>query len=603
MDNKEYKKKDIKRSQKPMPNNYEAEQYVIGSIMVDNSIGQEVIAQLAEDDFYSAAHRKIYEHIKLMVHTGKPTDVVTVSDSLDKVGELENIGGVNYLFDLYNMIPSTANFNNFLDIVKRDGALRKLIIACADITDNACGSTDILTSMALAEKKIFELTFTQEIKDLAHVSDGVNNVLKETEELMRSPNRIRGIESGFKNLDDLIHGYREGQMIVLAARPGCGKTSFAMNIATNISLEHPEKVVAIFNLEMSLTELTQRMLYSVSGVTQEMVFKGEDTSVFDKLWSAKQRLDKTKIYIDDTAAATPDKIASKLRRLKQKQKRLDLVIIDYLQLLRLEKSLSSLQQEVTEISRAIKVMAKELKVPILILSQTSRGLERRDDKTPMLSDLRDSGAIEQDADQVYFLTKDDGDMGLEYEVVKLHVVKNRSGSTGVLPFKWEGNLVKFSDMDRITYEQIKESAKLKNKDESDDSDSAKKAKQGANSKRAKDIPPSADGVQNVSTSSDARIENQAPIIIKDGVQPMEYRVIPDSTNYITAEVLYSTNSSAREPSGEVTTNSIDEPNAAIIGGGADKTTDSADNIAGISLLTQDLSDLVTHGVLGNNEEE
>ena len=450
--NDNYKKKKEREIPKVMPNNIEAEQSLLGAILIDNSVGLETLSELAASDFYYTAHQDIFECMIALQRVGKPIDVITMANLLTNEDKLDSIGGMSYLSELTNVLPSAANYKFYFDIVKHNGMLRKIIGTSNEIIRNTYFAEDADLALAFAEKKIFEISDDIENKDLAHVNDTVNSVLKMYEEILTNPDKPRGQMSHFKNLDKMINGYKGGQMIVLAARPGCGKTSFAMNVVCNIAKNEPEKVVAVFNLEMSTAELTQRILLTTASVPQQSVQAGATAEEFKKLWAAKKVLEQSNMYIDDTANTTPEQIMSKCRRLKQVKKRLDFVVIDYLQLLRSHTSRSSIQQEVTEISRAIKIMAKELNVPVMALSQTSRDLEKREDGEPKLSDLRESGAIEQDADQVYFLVKDKGQEGNEFEVIDLHIIKHRSGECGKLSFKWEGSMVKFTP---VTVEEAK----------------------------------------------------------------------------------------------------------------------------------------------------
>lgn len=446
------------KNPKIMPNNLEAEQSLLGSMMIDDEVTTEILSELSEKDFYMNSHRLIFNAMYDLQREGKPVDIITLSDKLSKSTEkdkygnvsttdnLQKVGGMSYLTELTDAIPSSANYRYYFNIVKKNGMLRTIINASNKISENTYKSDDAEMALAFAEKTIFDISDNQENKDLMHVNSTINQVLKGYEDVLINPDCNKGQLSHFKNLDKITNGYKGGQMIVLAARPGCGKTSFAMNIVCNIAKNEPEKVVAVFNLEMSMSELTQRILLTMASVPHESVVSGASADEFKRLWQAKKILEQSNVYIDDTASTTPEQIMSKCRRLKQMKKRLDFVVIDYLQLLKAHTSRQSIQQEVTEISRSLKIMAKELDVPVFALSQTSRDLEKRDDGDPKMSDLRESGAIEQDADQVYFLVKQKLGEGSVEDIINLHIVKHRSGACGTISFKWQGNMVKFTPL-------------------------------------------------------------------------------------------------------------------------------------------------------------
>lgn len=446
------------KNPKIMPNNLEAEQSLLGSMMIDDEVTTEILSELNEKDFYMNSHRLIFNAMYDLQCEGKPVDIITLSDKLSKSTEkdkygnvsttdnLQKVGGMSYLTELTDAIPSSANYRYYFNIVKKNGMLRTIINASNKISENTYKSDDAEMALAFAEKTIFDISDNQENKDLMHVNSTINQVLKGYEDVLINPDCNKGQLSHFKNLDKITNGYKGGQMIVLAARPGCGKTSFAMNIVCNIAKNEPEKVVAVFNLEMSMSELTQRILLTMASVPHESVVSGASADEFKRLWQAKKILEQSNVYIDDTASTTPEQIMSKCRRLKQMKKRLDFVVIDYLQLLKAHTSRQSIQQEVTEISRSLKIMAKELDVPVFALSQTSRDLEKRDDGDPKMSDLRESGAIEQDADQVYFLVKQKLGEGSVEDIINLHIVKHRSGACGTISFKWQGNMVKFTPL-------------------------------------------------------------------------------------------------------------------------------------------------------------
>lgn len=464
-----------KRNPKVMPNNVEAEQSLLACLLIDDSVATEALSELNVDDFYYQSHKYLYLGMYELQRDGKPIDIITLSEKLKnlttykklaggeqevKVDVFDNIGGFGYLTELTNVMPSAANYRYYFDIVKKNSMLRKIIGTTNEIIENTYASDDADQALAFAEKKVFAISDSTENKDLIHVNDTVIDVLHGYEKVLTDPDCIKGQLTYFKNLDKITNGYKGGQMIVLAARPGCGKTSFAMNVVCNIARKEPEKVVAVFNLEMSISELTQRILLTMASVPHENVQRGATMEEFKRLWKAKEELEKSNIYIDDTANTTPEQIMSKCRRLKQMKRRLDLVVIDYIQLLKAKTSRQSIQQEVTEISRSIKILAKELDVPVIALSQTSRDLEKDGERDPKLSDLRESGAIEQDADQVYFLVKQRNQEENDVQVIDLHIIKHRSGPCAKISFKWEGSMVKFTPLTLEEAKSIKESSKI-----------------------------------------------------------------------------------------------------------------------------------------------
>ncbi len=428
-----------------LPNSYEAEQATLGAIITDNEIADDIIGQLSEADFYTASHKIIFEEIIEIKRSGKPIDIIMLSNNLSQKNLLQNIGGVSMLAELTDALPSVANYKYYVNIIKQKSTLRKVIRACNDIVSQAYEVEDSDKVVAYAEAKIFELSNVNGNKsDLRHISDIAVEVLNKYSEVYQTKTIQSGLKVGLDNLDDLTNGFLPGQMLVLAARPGCGKTSFCMHILANICRQQPERVVACFNLEMSDTELVQRIITNITQTETKKFLKGEVSQPeLDKMWQAGAVFEQTNIYVDDSAVITSEQIMSKCRKLKAKKGRLDFIIIDYLQLMSSMKKTESKQQEVTLMSRNIKILAKELQVPVLILSQMSRSIEKRsednpEDAKPKLSDLRESGAIEQDADMVMFLTEGDFELFDKQGVpIYLNVAKHRNGSTGELAFRWD----------------------------------------------------------------------------------------------------------------------------------------------------------------------
>ncbi len=431
-----------------LPHNLEAENAVLGAFLTDAEILADMLAGLKEDDFYSPANRVVFACIRDLAARSVPADIVTVTGKLEKDGKLEEAGGLERLEELADTLPSTANCEYYIEIIKRDALMRRIIGTCGKVIDNAFTLDDSQKALAFAEASIYEIGTENQRGELVPIGEPTLEVVDRLAEVFRTKQPATGLMSHYRNLDRMTNGFMPGQMIIIAARPGCGKTSFAMSIATNIAKYEPEKVVAAFNLEMSSQELVQRILVSLTGIDNSTLIKGEETQdQLQKLFEAHEKLRDSKLFIDDTASQTAEEIMSKCRRLKAKQKRLDLVIIDYLQLMSPSRNRDgNRQQEVADTSRFIKMMAKELKVPVIVLSQMSRDIEKREDKTPMLADLRESGSIEQDADMVFFLNNADGDNEdtVEKKNVSLIIAKHRNGATGTVYYVFDKKHMRFS---------------------------------------------------------------------------------------------------------------------------------------------------------------
>jgi len=429
-----------------MPNNLEAEQSVLGAILIDNMVANNIMGKLKAADFYSEANAKIYEAMTALLLKSTPIDFVTVSELLEREGKLEGIGGIAYLTELTNIVPSAANAETYAEIIASDSLLRRLINAAQSIIDNGYSNADAHSVLVDAEKSIFDIAQSRDISTLKHISESLSLAMEKFEAIARDPSSGRGLNTGFKNLNLLTNGFQKSDLIILAARPSVGKTSFALNIASSAALNSAS--VAVFSLEMSSRQLMQRMLCSLSRIDMQRAQKGQlSAEEFSRFWKLNEELNQTKMYIDDSAQNTAADILSKCRRLKREHG-LDLVVIDYLQLMVGDKDRQSKsdnrQNEVAEISRSMKIIAKELDVPVLLLSQMSRAIETRKGKSPMMSDLRESGAIEQDADIVMFLSRmEEEDSGERTGYVELTVAKHRNGPTDSLYFEFDGNCVTF----------------------------------------------------------------------------------------------------------------------------------------------------------------
>ena len=436
-----------------MPHHMEAEQSVLGSILIDLQ-AQADMAMIKEDDFYVESHRNIYSSMLKIYARSVPIDFVTLSDQLDNDKILDKVGGIEYITMLSHAVPSAANYKYYCDIIKADSVKRKLIEAGQQIIKESYEGEDSESLLQRSETAIFDIAEKGSTSALEHVGapDGpIKHVIDKFDRIAKDPTSINGIPTGFKDFDAITNGLQNSDIIMLAARPGVGKTSFSMNVVVNAAVEHGKKC-AVFSLEMSKEQLMQRAICSLARVSMAKALKGEmDAEEWKRIWTATKKLEQSGLYVDQSSLTTPADILTKCRRMKAKEG-LDLVMIDYIQLMK--ASSSSLKasdnrvNEVGSISRDLKVAAKELNVPIIVLSQLSRSVEsRQGDHRPMLSDLRDSGAIEQDADIVLFLYNPEKYNDVEQEddpgTVELIVAKHRNGSTGTVKLRWVGEYTSF----------------------------------------------------------------------------------------------------------------------------------------------------------------
>ena len=442
-----------------MPHSIDAESALLGCLIIDNELQGDIIESLTEEDFYLEAHKYIVNGMRRVFADKKPVDIVTLSDELEKAGELERAGGIAYITEIAQATPSSANYKYYLDIVKRDSMNRKLIRASRRIIENSMKGEEVRDALDFAEKQIYDLSKQTENSSLKGMAEGdiVGEVIRKFEEIEKDKTILRGVETGFRQLDRLTNGLQKSDLIILAARPGMAKTSFAMNIVEHAALQKG-KICAVFSLEMPRVQIVQRLLCSYAGVSMEKALSGNlegEKNAWKKLFLAADRLSKSKIYIDDTSRIMPAEMLSKCRRLSAQAGGLDLVMIDYIQLMGSisggGSSEMNRQQEIAGISRDLKLMAKELNVPVIALSQ----LRRIQTKEPQLSDLRESGAIEQDADIVMFINRPEATATAEElasgKIVKgaaeLVIAKHRNGSQGRLQLRFIGEQTKFVDVD------------------------------------------------------------------------------------------------------------------------------------------------------------
>lgn len=434
-----------------MPYNLEAEQSVLGSILIDQELQYEIISKLKENDFYLESHKLVFDAMYKITSANVPVDFVTLSDMMEKSATLEKAGGIDYLTVLARITPSAANYEYYLEIVKRDSTLRRLIRSAEDIIKEAKNSSDFVRSVSFAEKKIYDISEDLDNTTLTNINTAFSGILEKFENIQKDKNYLQGLKTGFTGLDNLTNGFKPGNLVILAARPSIGKSTLAMNIVENVALRE-NAVCAVFALEMTVAELAQRVMCSVSKVSNQDALKGKlQDEDWQKLWQAQKVLTPTNIFVDDTSMTTCPEILSKCRRLKSRLGRLDLIVVDHIQLMNAVKSSDSRQQEITEISRGLKMIAKELSVPVLALSQLSRLVTGRKGQKPVLSDLRESGAIEQDADIVMFIHRPDlaaEEKELEQGKVKKNVAeiilaKNRAGACDSFELIFQGEKSKF----------------------------------------------------------------------------------------------------------------------------------------------------------------
>ena len=463
-----------KKLVRQMPYSIETEQAILGSMLISDNASSYICSNFQIDAFYSLSHQKIFGAMLKLYSQSKPIDFVTLVSELDKANLLEEVGGVEYLTHLTNVVPTGSNYIHYADILKRDYVLRQLITAGEKIVQMAYESDDMIAALKFAEKIIFDIGDKQAFSNLEQISGAVKEVLEKFEKISQDKDCLKGLRTGLYGLDKLTNGLQKGDLILVAARPGVGKTSLAMNIVNNAALYSNAKC-AIFSLEMPKVQLAQRSLCSHAFVSMSKALQGELSSEdWAALWQANKDFCEAQIFVDDSSLNSPMDILSKCRKLKR-EKGLDLVMIDYLQLMSSKNSKSENRtNEISEMTRMLKIAAKELDVPIILLSQLSRKVEDRTDHKPMLSDLRESGAIEQDADIVLFIYNPDNyvkDDNLKQGIVDLIVAKHRNGDIGTIKLKF-----------------IKEHTTFTNLNKDGDAESLERTMPSFDGKKSKDLP-------------------------------------------------------------------------------------------------------------------
>ncbi|OEH91735.1 replicative DNA helicase [Bacillus solimangrovi] len=443
-------------SDRTPPQNIEAEQAVLGAVFLESSAITNASEMLIPEDFYRVAHQKIFEVMLDIAERGEPVDLVTVTSELSKRKLLEEAGGVSYLSELADSVPTAANVEYYGKIVEEKSTLRRLIRAATNVvSDSYTHDDDIDALLNDAEKTILEVAQRKNAGAFQVIKDVLVETYDNIETLHNRKGDITGIPTGFVDLDNMTAGFQRNDLIIVAARPSVGKTAFALNIAQNVATKADENV-AIFSLEMGAQQLVMRMLCAEGNIDAQALRTGNmDEKDWEKLTMAMGSLANAGIFIDDTPGIRVGDIRAKCRRLKQEQG-LGMILIDYLQLIQGSgRGGENRQQEVSEISRSLKALARELEVPVIALSQLSRGVESRQDKRPMMSDIRESGSIEQDADIVGFLYRDDYyDKESESKnIIEIIIAKQRNGPVGTVELAFLKEYNKFVNLDRAHQEQ------------------------------------------------------------------------------------------------------------------------------------------------------
>jgi len=430
------------------PHDLLAEQSVLGGMLLSKDAVADVTGQLRPGDFYVPKHEVIYEAVLTLYAQGEPTDAITVTDQLRKMGDLQRAGGAEYLHTLTSIVPTAANATFYAEIVAEKALLRRLVEAGTRITQMGyAGEGEAVDLVNSAQAEIYTVTGAEQAEDYVPLSLAVEAAVHEIEKAQMNEGGMMGVPTGFTELDEKTNGFSGGQMIIIAARPAMGKSTLALDVARAASVHHDATTV-FFSLEMGRAEIAMRLLSAEATIPLQVLRKGQlDSRDFQKLAATQARINEAPLFIDDSPNLTLVEIRAKCRRLKQRHN-LRMVVIDYLQLLSSGKKSESRQQEVSEFSRALKLLAKELEVPVIALSQLNRASEQRADKMPAISDLRESGSLEQDADMVILLHREvtndrDNPRAGEADLI---LAKQRNGPTGTVTVSFQGNYSRFQDM-------------------------------------------------------------------------------------------------------------------------------------------------------------
>ncbi|HEX8990031.1 MAG TPA: replicative DNA helicase [Rhodocyclaceae bacterium] len=436
------------------PHSIEAEQSLIGGLLLDNTAWDRIADMVSEADFYRDDHRRIFSHIRKLVETGRPADVVTVYESIEKANEVDQTGGLAYLGEIANATPSAANIRRYAEIVHERAVLRKLVTVGDEIAASALNPAgrDVKLLLDQAEQKVFEIAEAgnKSAQGFEAVPELLGKVVERIEVLYNRDNSsdITGVPTGFYKLDEMTSGLQPGDLVIVAGRPSMGKTAFALNIAQHVGVE-VRLPVAIFSLEMSGPQIANRLLSSVGRINQNTLRTGRLTDDdWDKMTNALGKLHEAPIHVDETGAINATDLRARARRLHRKCGKLGLIVIDYIQLMTSNRESENRATEISEISRGIKALAKELECPIIALSQLSRKVEERNDKRPLMSDLRESGAIEQDADIIIMMYREEyykPDAMEAKGLAEAIITKHRNGPTGTVTLTFLGEYTRFEN--------------------------------------------------------------------------------------------------------------------------------------------------------------
>ncbi len=439
------------------PHSVEAEQSVLGSLMIDNESWQSISGRLSENDFYRQEHRLIYRTIQTLISKQIPADPLTVADTLLASQSLLNAGGEAYLLELASSVPAVANISAYADIVRDRAVLRTILSTANRMAESVFNPQGLSSSQLLEEIEREVLSISDHRKQVAEpilMHNLMCEAAQRMDELLHSPEPLTGISTGFLDFDYITAGLQAGDLVIVAGRPSMGKTTFVMNIAENIVIKY-NKPVIIFSMEMSGQQLAMRFISSFGHINMQRVRTGKlDNLEWQKVSLAISTLSNMPLYIDDTSTLSPMEIRAKIRRLKRHCKSdISLIVIDYLQLMYVKGNKENRNIEISEISRNLKILAKEFNVPVIALSQLNRGLESRADKRPTMSDLRDSGAIEQDADLIAFIYRDEiyNKETRDRGIADIIISKQRNGPTGKVSLKFFGEFSRFDNLAHSTY--------------------------------------------------------------------------------------------------------------------------------------------------------